>query len=587
MSIKLNSPSLAVHNKFKLQLYDAEGNLLQEAEAYNTASARKYTMCGIANRFPGGASFSYGLSRVNLGTGTGTIDIDAQDYLFKYAFGRDSLTWKRISNYTFTDMHYRASATFPATTSYVAELTEIGLGPYDSRMLMSHALLVDSEGNPITISKTSTNILIVTIDIFITAKLNKQPFNFLYYPAWASNLAGTGQNTTHLHSTRSLSLPGTGGRIFMYSPQYCPDESSNGIASTCVAYSTYNRKYTASVTTAAGTQFPCTYKSLNNRTDATEYNFGFAHSVVFPGFGIIPLPNADICPEYNYNGISIGTGDGTTKVFLPAINEVVSAKVYVDGKQVEATFQNLDPRKSPLWNKCIKLEFRDRNGTVVATESVPSCSHSGVQTEVTHIPMSSAVAGMVSAAGTGQDYSPCVYTSQSDYTSFSLGTSPVYYDEAGITLDHIRIGKFLGVSYGTWSISTATYYLSYSDDGITWTQAVSINTAYTTVYFTAVTAKYWRLHGGPSGGSWTIKGYLTHSAQEDSNKSKVDFDPKYIVAGNSAEFDFGKCGINFVDAPADGASITMDAVLNLPYKDTNTIFICSYEAEVPDPGEAT
>lgn len=598
MAIKLNSPTLSVHNKFTLKLYDTDGKLLQEAEAYNAASARKYTMMSINRTFPGGTGFSYGLSRVNLGVGTGTIDIDTQDYLFTNAFALENLTWNRVSDFTFTNMHYRATATFPPTTSYVGELTEIGLGPDGSWRLMSHALLVDAENNPITVSKTSTNILIVTIDMFVTAKLVEQPFGFLYYPARASNLAGAGQDISGLLIARQTEqLPGTGGRIFLYSSQYCP-EGSNGIANSCVAdinessgSSASNTSWTASVTTADSGQFPCKYTSLNNRIDADVTNFGFAHSVVFPGFGIIPLPNAAICPEYNYNGIAVGTGDGATTIFLPAVNEVVSAKIYVDGALTEATFQNFDPRKSPLWNKGIRVDYI--KGTSICTSlPIPSVGVSGVKSSAISIPMSSQAAAGYTAYGQASQFAPAKYTGASNYNITRLGTEIVYYDEAGITLDHIRIGKHCHYtnisSSGYRKFITNTYTLSYSDDDVTWTEAITINTAYVTTYFTRITAKYWKLSGGTYGGGYperSFYGYTSVPAQEVS--SCADYDPKYIVAGNSAEFDFGKCGINFTTAPAAGTIITMDAVLNLPYKDTNTILICSYEAEVPDPGEAT
>ena len=109
---------------------------------------------------------------------------------------------------------------------------------------------------------------------------------------------------------------------------------------------------------------------------------------------------------------------------------------------------------------------------------------------------------------------------------------------------------------------------------------------YKTYYFEAITAEYWRITGGTyAGNSYDgAYGYAITPAQEA--YMRVGYDQKTIVAGNSAIYDFGKCGVNFTEAPAEDAVITMDAVLNLPYKDNNTILIASYEAEVQDPGEA-
>lgn len=595
MDISLKSPKLSIKNKYKLELYDTEGNLLQEVTCHNQASARKYTMNAIHGTIPGIADSQCGYQRpyydltkgmtgVHLGVGTGEIAIDSRNYLFKRVFG-SSISWTRMSDFTFNNMHYRASATFPATTSYVGELTEIGLGPASCCIIFSHALLADAEGNPIVVSKTDTNILVVTIDIFITASMPTQPFNFKYYPAWASTMGGAGQKPS---SRAPQNLPGTGGKWFYYSQNYCPESDAGNILKNCIG-DYFNETYwtTGGLDQSTAAYFPYPYKALNMRLNAGDSNFGFAHSVVFPGFGIIPLPNEAICPAYEYKGISIGTGDGSTQVFLPAVNEVVSAKVYIDGVLSDATFQNFDPKKSPLWNKCIRVDYMQSTSNIYCSHPVPSYGFDNNGTACMSIPMSSGCATRYTAWGTSPEFTPSSFTGKADYSSLSIGSMPIYYDEAGITLDHFRVGKacLYASSSPYYTYTGYEYSLQYSDDGNTWTTACVSDVWYTCKYFTAITAKYWRIVGGPSCGRDTFKGAATTPTEEA--YIRAGFNPNYIVAGNSAEFDFGKCGINFTTAPADGAVITMDATLNLPYKDNNTVFICSYEAEVPDPGEAT
>ena len=602
--IKLKTPGLKIHNKYKLQLFDTEGHLIQEAFAYNQASARRYAMVCLNGTFPGvahnqtGTGTSYydmptGIKGVHLGTGIGTIDVDNRMYLFAEAFDAE-VSWTRISDFTFNNMHYRGSATFPPTTSYVGDLTEIGLGPTSCNVLLSHALLVDAEDNPIVVQKTSTNILVVTVDAFFTAILPTQPFNFLYDPPEASSMAGAYYDTKAFYPSTPSILPIVGGKTFYFSPAYAPDKASEKVAKNCTAGKLEITSWrTPELSSRVAASFPYSMCTLNCRSDAADNNFGFAHSIVFPGFGTIPLPNESIIPAYNYNGISIGTGDGTTTNWLPAVNEVVSAKVYVNGALTDASFQNFDPRKSPLWNKCIKVEYLNING-VFATRDIPSTSiyTSGNTNQVAciAIPMSNMVAAQyVNGRPTEQGYAPSLYSHGTSAQKFSLGTNIVYYDAAGITLDHFRCGKmcaWTGVSpYYTYSAQT--YILQYSDDGNMWVDAIRSTEGYKTYYFEAITAKYWRITGGTAAGhqSAIAYGHAIIPAQEA--YKRVGYDQKAIVAGNSAEFDFGKCGVNFTTAPADGTTITMDAVLNLPYKDNNTVLIASYEAEVPDPGEAT
>lgn len=598
--IKLKAPGLKIHNKYKLQLLDAKGCLLQEAYAYNQASARRYNMVclhgtfpGIAQRQTGYQAAYYDMSRgpagVHLGTGTGDIDVDTRMYLFAEAFDM-GISWTRVSEYTFENMHFTASATFPATTSYVGALTEIGLGPTICNTLLSHAMLVDAEGNPIVVNKTSTNILVVTIDIFFTAVRPEQPFGFLYDPAAASSLAGAWRDNAW-NTSMDAKLPVPGGKTFYFSPAYAPDAADAKTAKNCTAglfsISGWNTAVPYDRNTAAA--FPYALKALNCISNADSNNFGFAHSIVLPGLGTIPLPNESILPAYNYTGISIGTGDGSIKNWLPDVNEVVSAKVYVDGEISEASFQNFDPTKSPLWNKCIRVEYLNASG-VFTTRDVPSFSVNSNQAACIALPMSNMVAAQyINGQPTRQGYAPSLYSSGGGSTLFSLGTNIVYHDAAGITLDHFRCGKmcaWTGVS-PSYAYHAQTYILQYSDDGNTWTEAVHTTEAYKTYYFEPITAKYWRITGGIAVGhsSDIADGHAVTPTQEA--YKRVGYDQKAIVAGNSAVYDFGKCGINFAEAPAEGAIITMDAVLNLPYKDNNTILVASYEAEVQDPGEAT
>lgn len=597
--IKLKTPGLKIHNKYKLQLFDEKGQLIQEAFAYNQASSRRYNMICLNGTFPGISQSQTGYQRpyydmssgpagVHLGTGTGDIDVDTRMYLFAEVFDM-GISWTRVSDYTFKDEHFTASATFPATTSYVGALTEIGLGPTNCNTLLSHAMLVDVEGNPIVINKTSTNILVVTIDMFFTAIRPEQPFGFLYDPAEVSSLAGAYKSNVW-NTSMDNKLPLPGGKTFYFSPAYAPDAADEKTAKNCTAgllqISGWNVDSLPSATAAA---YPYELKALNCRSNADSNNFGFAHSIVLPGLGTIPLPNEKILPAYNYNGISIGTGDGTTKNWLPDVNEVVSAKIYIDGElSSDGTFQNFDPTKSPLWNKCIKVEYLNGSG-VFTTRDVPSFSVNNNVAACIALPMSNMVAAQyIGRQCTQQGNAPSLYTSGGSYSNESLGTNVVYYDIDGITLDHFRCGRQVNQQYSSpyYGYNTRTYNLQYSDDGSNWTTAISSTEPYKTYYFEAITAEYWRITGGTyAGNSYDgAYGYAITPAQEA--YMRVGYDQKTIVAGNSAIYDFGKCGVNFAEAPAEGAVITMDAVLNLPYKDNNTILIASYEAEVQDPGEA-
>ena len=77
---------------------------------------------------------------------------------------------------------------------------------------------------------------------------------------------------------------------------------------------------------------------------------------------------------------------------------------------------------------------------------------------------------------------------------------------------------------------------------------------------------------------------MIHTAKQEAYANSASgYDPKYLVAGNSAEYDFGKVGLNFETPPADGAEITMDAILDLPFKNNDIILTFSYSVTLDDP----
>ena len=592
MKLDLKQPELSVRNEYTLQLFDENNNLLQEVKCHNVASSKRFIEYGMLGYQQGIWAMSLYLA---LGSGTGTINIEEANHeLFKQVFESSEIQFQKINTEpSFINNHYQASVTFPPTTSYVGNLTEIGITTrFDD--FISHSLLADAEGNPIVIKKTSTNILIVKVDIFVSVSLPSQPYNFKYFPAWASSLAGMWYSNTygymypdtaHDWDINGIGFPYTLIKYLYLSPYYCGEElEQENILKYPVPVMTYraydhnNPMYVELKWEAK--ELPLTTQTLHKRWNANDNNISFAHSIVIPGFGAIALPNHEICPPYEYKNIVVGTGDGNSVTFLPYINEVVSAIGYVNGEVSESTFINFDPRKSPLWNKCIKL---------VANKDeyeVP-----GYQLEIAH--PSSADSRIASMRYT---YCPALLSEKTHakatpgINSYN-GSYYIYYDEQGITLDHARIGGNMYDDSSYYRYNTPVT-LFYSDDGEQWTQAIKIAQSYKVFYFDRTTAKYWKVFFDQANqwGDTSMNFLATFSMAEQWNKNRDTqrgMDPKFFVAGDSQEFDFGKCGITFTTPPPEGAVITMDAILDLPYKDTDIIMTMTVEAEQPNPNEVT
>lgn len=600
MKLDLKQPELSIRNEYTLQLFDEDNNLLQEVKCHNAASSKRfieYCMLGYNVYYP---THLY----LALGSGTGTINIEeAQHKLFKQTFASSStIAFQKINKEpSFINNHYQASITFPPTTSYVGALTEIGIVVSSSSgYCISHSLLADAEGNPIVIKKTSTNILIVKVDMFVSVSLPNQPYNFKYFPAWASSLAGMWYdnlnrgygymypNTQHIWEIGEAGFPYTLIKYLYLSPYYCGEElEQENILKYPVPImtdTTYNN-YMYLQLTWEEKELPLTAKTLNRRWDTNDNNISFAHSIVIPGFGAIALPNHEICPPYEYKNIVVGTGDGNSRTFLPYINEVVSAIGYVNGEVSESTFINFDPRKSPLWNKCIKLVANTDEYEIPSyqlTEEYPY----GDSSKSRFLGMYYACCPALLSEKTHAKTAPGINSRNGSYY--------IYYDEQGISLDHARFGGSL-----YYRDSTSYYYnnqsvtLFYSNDGEQWTQATKIEQSYITYYFPRITANYWKIFFGPPNKNYDDSIYrflATFSTAEQWDKNQYTqrgMDPKFFVAGDSQEFDFGKCGITFTTPPPEGTTITMDAILDLPYKDTDIIMTMTVEAEQPNPNEVT
>ena len=573
--IHIERPTMDIHNKFSFKLLDKNGNIKQEAFAYNVANSSRYEAVNLGGDWPGyrynngaesqGRRAAARLAYLQLGSGTGTEPSANDTTLLSNLGWPQALTYTRQGDIpsSYSDpIHFSATATIPDSSKYVGTITEVGLGTTTYGYICTHAWVTNAEGQAISINKAATDILVITVDVFFTINLPSNPsFNMKFFPIWATSFIDT--------------LPNIPGRTCALSTMHAPIADGN----ICRSGIRYNDFYAplhittndaATNVDASGNQtFPINLESLNNQWFSSTKNCGFAHSIVIEKYGVIPLPNSAICPNYAYNGISIGTGDGSTTHFYTPVNETVSQKIFVNG--VEQTngvsFINFDITKSPCWEKCIGIvyvPYASSSPEVYRAINTPSA-------EYAHIAMSTATAYIADS----YTYAPAYRSYQ--FKSYD-GAKVIYYDENGITCDHIRLG-----THDSWNAPTV---VEYTNDDIfdasitpTWTTIVNTNDKNTTIYFDRTTAKYWRIYGYIT----STGGRLYKSAVESAWTDACGSDPASLVLGDSTVLDFGKVGVNFETPPADGAVITMDAVLNLPYKSPDTILTLSYAATVNDP----
>lgn len=648
-----NNSSLEVHNKFELQLCDVDGNIEQEAYAYNAANSLLYILSSteIRGNDVGGPNSYWGSLFLVLGDGdvSETPPKETDRFLINRRFVSQiaSYEFKRVTPFTkeYQTIEYQSlEHSFPATRDYIADLTEIGLCCQYSNIeypCYSHASLVDSEGNPIIVKKTEYNILKVKCTIYITPILAvpNSALHFKFFPAYSSVLGGCctypqsfwgSGDRIPVSTFYSQTLPSVeGGNSFYFSPQYVP-ESSDGIiydnpmmiAETKIATSLnlistswrYNQKASYDNTQVDYSPvFPIT-RYINNVLISQNYkNFGFAHSIVFPNFGAISLPNETILPKYTID-VAIGTGDGEKTLFFTSVNELAVdenedpiLKVYFQNSEegdktlVDSslyTFTNFSAKKSPLWNKMVYVEDKK------TLEKIPTGSYTMNDALSPYYGREDTCIAGCCALSNSSFAATCTRRNKQVERLFapSIAYDAIYYDENGITLDEGKIGTFGTINYGEYNKYwyNPTLQLHYKDSAEEeWTEDKSISipasstnaSEFVVTKFTPITAKYWKLTSnvGIDGAAQIVSkasnnlNACSFSLNDAVNKEITGLDPNFIILGNSAEYDFSKVGLSFTTPPPAGTIITMEATLDLPYKTPDGSMTFSFQSTLNPP----
>lgn len=162
--------NISMHNKFKLELRDAKtGKLKQEAYAYNLITDAFFAdftdMINHNNR----ANLATCINYICLGSGTGTLDPARTDMFNKLGYyGNSTYETGPEAKDTYVTKKIVLSETTLANTT----ITEVGLWGYDTdpsyNQLHTHALIEDSEGNPISVQKGENDILTVYSTFYVS-----------------------------------------------------------------------------------------------------------------------------------------------------------------------------------------------------------------------------------------------------------------------------------------------------------------------------------------------------------------------------------------------------------------------------------
>ena len=485
MSNKIGRQAL-IHNKFEFIVQDAEtGQIKQTAEAYNVVLDNYFTI-KLAD------SLSGALSYIHLGSGTGELSESRTSMFKQFA----AISAQDVTTVYAYPTSYRKRKVVLQPADYVGQtIREVGFGAVTGGVLTTHALLVDSEGNQISIPKTSTDIITV--------------YATLYCVLPETYMGGTVRKPSNPSKDGLLqwiiadgSCPGTGYWTFGVS------NLQNASPLTVFNTAPLGSKYmpAASVNKATRT---ATYTIPRFQT--TEGN-GFIKSMAagywYDGSSwgelfVADLPNSAIWPGYVETNLSLGTGDGVTKDFdimCPIIDEgseVVKVGGVTKVKDVDYTIDYSAQYMAEMGDSLTRNALRLPAGS---SDLVFKYETSGSDTQ------QEIIADLQSAKTAGG----------------------------------IRIKNYA-------TTSQATVIISKSDDGVTWTEVgiltvkPSSNYQWNTYTFTPTTARYWRVY---CSSSWQLSRIELLSGKKALSFITAPASPQPITISYTSRFI--KKNINYV-----------------------------------------
>lgn len=302
--------SASLHNRFDIEVIDAAtGELKQRAQALNVICNQLWTRMINSN----GSYFSY----IHYGTGSGTpsaSDTSLFTFLGQAAVADDTNYISYASGYYYS----RRKIQLAPETAVGATLTEVGIAyGTGSGTLCTHAMLQDMNGNPISITKTATDV----INIYATVYVHFNPAGYGgIYPI-------LGRNDSLNIFRRLAGAYGLAAALDECKYYGGFNNSTSTQVDVTNAYDTSNRRITTTI----------------NRLPVGSGNFGGIRRVILAseysvsstgvnwGDDIMLIPGGTWYPYSTITNEAVGTGDGSTTDFSLDFPFAHNAVFYVDG----------------------------------------------------------------------------------------------------------------------------------------------------------------------------------------------------------------------------------------------------------------
>ena len=512
------------------------------------------TMYGIYNLVGHLPYYSNGysceVSSVYFGTGSGTPAVsDTTMFTPAFSAGTGDSNVKRTfgSMEIISENERKFNVTFviPPSDSYSANITELGLA--GGGHLYTHALIMDSEGNPISINKTNIDELTVSVDFYVTrGDISESELVFSFGGSVMTDSYHFFEYFySYYKSQSSLELTDAANIDYLFKP--C-QKAGNTAAWKDTTYSMSGCRFSTS-------NSPEMYVNMvafsNSRPEDA------LTAVEMPSFAF-RFPNAKLFPQRTLTGMSLGKGDGSTKEFIPVL---------------------------PVWVKDTEVIYK--NGNALTRGVDYNCDHLGNARRMQGITQGTFFKKLLQYS----DQIPQAnYADQ--YGFFIPGTKQKVangYNDKGPSLNEstpmiitYMTDPLLGNSIntivpGTWTCTSPSDYsrkeeipegttltYSVSEDGKNYTDVLSlpISCSYNSSFSDTTDHKLDKEY---------VMKYMKISVTWPEGTRDKDTLGLYQAVGDS-QFCHRGSGIIFTNAPAANDVLTMDAAIDRPWKSSDYIF---------------
>lgn len=305
--MKLKLKPLRLETSYLLELRNMKTGKVRTEETHNV----------ILDQFFEHLSYAYYFcSYCHLGSGSG-VPSSSDKLLFNKLFHIENDSSKsKIEFINETTIVITAVYIFPASSSYVGTITELGVGgenyneSSNSSSLATHALVLDSEGNPISIEKTDLDELTVTVKFTITRQSWTTGQTFMIKHGWLGNAYRAINGAPFASSSYSYN-----SAAVLRKGWFADAISESFGAPQAYLSPSYNRNSrTWSMYAEWSTQ-----STFTGFVNSIAFGSGYIDRYCGSGGYTILFPNQSIFPQRTLEGLALGTGDGVTTDFSPSI----------------------------------------------------------------------------------------------------------------------------------------------------------------------------------------------------------------------------------------------------------------------------